>query len=293
MQYQTIIVDMDGTLLNECNSVSDRLKKYLIELRQSGKFIFIATGRTIKEVKNVLPIDLEVDGLVTANGMSVFIGQQQIVENTLPPMLVQALVEKARNMGIYYEVHPNEGQKFALKQDKTYICQHVMDPRPNTVEENEWFSRKKAINERLEWHEDLNIQNILKIYFFSKEIKRIQEWKNELNNIKENIAFTAVSSTEHNVEVMVANVSKATGIQHLLDKFALCRDHTIAVGDGENDLPMFKLAGYSVAMKNAPDIVKKQVDCITDYSYKEDGLYYFLKKTFEQPEMEKIKSRKS
>lgn len=53
--YQTIILDMDSASLNEFNSVSDRLKNYLIELRQSGKFIFIATGRTLKEIRDILP----------------------------------------------------------------------------------------------------------------------------------------------------------------------------------------------------------------------------------------------
>jgi len=289
MLYQAIILDMDGTLLNEFNSVGDRLKKYLMELRQSGTFIFIATGRTLKEVRDVLPYDLEVDGLVTSNGMSVFIGQEQIVEHTLPPILVQELVEKVRNRDIYYEIHPSRGTSFALKQDKTYMCQHVMDPKPNTVEENEWFSRKMAIKERIDWRDHLNTQSISKIYFFSRNMKLIQEWKMELDKLKKQVAFTSISSTEHNVEVMVTNVSKATGIEYLLDKFELARDSIIAIGDGENDLPMFKLASYSVAMKNASDFVKKQVDEVTDYSYKEDGLYHFLKKTFEQPEIQGIK----
>lgn len=211
--------------------------------------------------------------------MSVFIGQEQIVEYALPPMLVQELVEKARDREIYYEVHPNEGTGFSLKQDKMYMCHQVMDPKPDTVEENEWSSRKVAVKEQIDWQDHMNSRNVSKVYFFSKNMKCIQDWKMELDNLKKIVAFTSISSTEHNVEVMVANVSKATGIQTLLDKFGLCRDHIIAVGDGENDLPMFKLASYSVAMNNASEFVKKQVDDVTDHSYKEDGLYHFLKKT--------------
>jgi hydroxymethylpyrimidine pyrophosphatase-like HAD family hydrolase len=166
-----------------------------------------------------LPYDLEVDGLVTSNGMSVFIGQEQIVEHTLPSMLVQELVEKVRNRDIYYEIHPSKGTSFALKQDKVYMCQHVMDPKPNTVEENEWFLRKMAVKEKIDWRDHLNTQSISKIYFFNRNMKLIQEWKMELDELKKQVAFTSASSTEHNIEVMVANVSKATGIEYLLDKF--------------------------------------------------------------------------
>ncbi|MNW25545.1 putative phosphatase [compost metagenome] len=281
MPYQIIVLDMDGTLLDEYSRVSDRLKKYFMELRARGIFIFIATGRTLKEVRDVWPHDLEVDGLVTANGMSVFVGQEQIVEHTLLPALVSELVEKARNKGIYYEVHPNEGPSFALKQDKTYICKRITDPKPDTVEENEWLSRKMSVNERLDWLDRLHALNILKVYFFSKNAELINEWKMELDNLKKQIEFTSTSSSEHSVEVAVANVSKATGIEHLLDKFGLSKDSIMAVGDGENDLSMFKLASYAVAMTNASDFVKKHADAITDYSYKEDGLYHFLQKTFE------------
>ena len=285
MAYQTIILDMDGTLLNEYNRVSDRVINYLTKLRQSGKFVFIATGRTLNEVREVLPDELEVDGVVTANGMSVYIDQEQIVEHALPPMLVQELVEKASARGIYYEVHPNKSTRFTLKQDKNEMFQHIEDPKPDTVEENEWLSRKMAVKEQIEWQDHLNPENNSKVYFFSKNKKLIEEWKNELNHVKKKVAFTSISSTEHNVEVMVANVSKATGVQNLLDKFALGKDEIIAIGDGENDLPMFKLASYSVAMKNASDEVKKQVDDVTDYSYKEDGLYHYLKKTFEKTDI--------
>jgi Cof subfamily protein (haloacid dehalogenase superfamily) len=280
MTYQTIILDMDGTLLNETNQVSDRLKNYLIGIRQSGKLIFIATGRTLKEVRDVLPTDLVVDGLVTENGMSVFIGQEQIVEHVLPPSLVQELVTKAGSREIYYEVHPNRGTRFTLKQDRPYMFQHVMDPKPITVEENEWFSRKTALQEKIDWQDQIDVKSISKVYFFSRDMRSIQEWKAELSIMKQHIPFSTFSSTEHNVEVMAANVSKATGIQTLLSKFQIAKDEILAVGDGRNDLPMFKLASYAVAMQNASDFVKEHANEVTEYTYKEEGLYHFLKRTF-------------
>ncbi|MEJ9232373.1 Cof-type HAD-IIB family hydrolase [Peribacillus butanolivorans] len=283
MDYKVIVLDLDGTTLNEMNTVNETLKNYLIELRESGKLIFIATGRTLKEVRDVLPADLKVDGMVTANGMSAFIGKKQIVEHTLSPELVEELVAKAGEGEIYYEVHPNNGSRMALLKDKVFMVKQGIGIKPATVEENEWLSRQDAMDAKIHWSEQLDIKSVAKIYFFSNEMNVIRKWKADLEKIKQYNAFTTASSTHHNVEVTVEGVSKATGVQILLKHFQLAPENILAVGDGENDLPLFKLAGHCTAMKNATDLVKEQADEVTEYSYREDGLYRFLKKMFQLP----------
>lgn len=280
MANKAIVLDLDGTTLNERNTVNETLEQYIGELRESGKLIFIATGRTLEEVRDVLPAGMEADGMVTANGMSVFIGKEQIVENALSTELVEELVAKAGAEEIFYEVHPNEGTRMALLKDKDYMVKQGLKPKPETVDENEWLSRQDAVEDKIRWSEQLDIKSVAKIYFFSNEMNTIRKWKAELGKIKQYNAFTTASSTHHNVEVTVEGITKATGVQLLLKHFQLAPEEILAVGDGENDLPLFKLAGHCVAMKNATDLVKEQADEVTDYSYREDGLYRFLKAKF-------------
>ncbi len=280
MANKAIVLDLDGTTLNERNTVNETLEQYIGELRESGKLIFIATGRTLEEVRDVLPAGMEADGMVTANGMSVFIGKEQIVEHALPTELVEELVAKAGAEEIFYEVHPNEGTRMALLKDKDYMVKQGLIPKPETVDENEWLSRQDAVEDKIRWSEQLDIKSVAKIYFFSNEMNTIRKWKAELGKIKQYNAFTTASSTHHNVEVTVEGITKATGVQLLLKHFQLAPEEILAVGDGENDLPLFKLAGHCVAMKNATDLVKEQADEVTEYSYREDGLYRFLKGMF-------------
>lgn len=280
MANKAIVLDLDGTTLNERNTVNETLEQYIGELRESGKLIFIATGRTLEEVRDVLPAGMEADGMVTANGMSVFIGKQQIVEHALSTELVEELVAKAGAEEIFYEVHPNEGTRMALLKDKDYMVKQGLIPKPETVDENEWLSRQDAVEDKIRWSEQLDISSVAKIYFFSNEMDTIRKWKAELGKIKQYNAFTTASSTHHNVEVTVEGITKATGVQLLLKHFQLAPENILAVGDGENDLPLFKLAGHCVAMKNATDLVKEQADEVTEYSYREDGLYRFLKGKF-------------
>ncbi|MGN7393530.1 HAD family hydrolase [Peribacillus frigoritolerans] len=280
MANKAIVLDLDGTTLNERNTVNETLEQYIGELRESGKLIFIATGRTLEEVRDVLPAGMEADGMVTANGMSVFIGKEQIVEHALSTELVEELVAKAGAEEIFYEVHPNEGTRMALLKDKDYMVKQGLKPKPETVDENEWLSRQDAVEDKIRWSEQLDIKSVAKIYFFSNEMNTIRKWKAELGKIKQYNAFTTASSTHHNVEVTVEGITKATGVQLLLKHFQLAPEEILAVGDGENDLPLFKLAGHCVAMKNATDLVKEQADEVTEYSYQEDGLYRFLKAKF-------------
>ena len=280
MANKAIVLDLDGTTLNERNTVNETLEQYIGELRESGKLIFIATGRTLEEVRDVLPAGMEADGMVTANGMSVFIGKEQIVEHALSTELVEELVAKAGAEEIFYEVHPNDGTRMALLKDKDYMVKQGLMPKPETVDENEWLSRQDAVEDKIRWSEQLDISSVAKIYFFSNEMNTIRKWKAELGKIKQYNAFTTASSTHHNVEVTVEGITKATGVQLLLKHFQLAPEDILAVGDGENDLPLFKLAGHCVAMKNATDLVKEQADEVTEYSYREDGLYRFLKGKF-------------
>ncbi|WP_134683779.1 HAD family hydrolase [Brevibacillus migulae] len=280
MTYKAIVLDMDGTMLNEQNRVSDNLNQLLKELRRRGTYVFIATGRTPREIKDVAPADLEVDGYVTSNGMAVYLGEELLVQHALSPSLVHELVEEARKREIYYEVHPNTGARVSLEADRGYFDKQITDPKPETVEINEWLSRKNAMNEQIEWQSALDAGSVAKIYFFSRDLETIQQFRSDLEVRKQETAFATFSSTEHNVEIMVANVSKATGIKLLLDRFSITNHEIVAVGDSENDLPMFQYAGHAVAMKNAAEHVKKHADEVTPHSYREDGLYHYLKNLF-------------
>ena len=58
------------------------------------------------------------------------------------------------------------------------------------------------------------------------------------------------------LDVTPPNVSKATALEAVRRRVRVAPEHTIAVGDGHNDLPMFKWAARAVAMGHAPADVR-------------------------------------
>lgn len=58
-------------------------------------------------------------------------------------------------------------------------------------------------------------------------------------------------------------VDKDTGLTTALDRLNLSADAVVAVGDGENDLPLLRLCGLSVSVANALPFLKAHSDWVT------------------------------
>ena len=181
MEFKAIALDMDGTTLDSNNTISNDLIDLLSTLRKKGVKVFLATGRTKIEVEDVLPKQFEVDGLVTANGMGCFAGNKQIAQYTLDPDLVSEVVAEARNNKVYYEVHPLNTKRIALLADKEYMQAELNLQKSPTLLENEYNSRLDAIENHICWVDELITTNIIKVYFFSMDSHKINQWKKRLD----------------------------------------------------------------------------------------------------------------
>ena len=82
------------------------------------------------------------------------------------------------------------------------------------------------------------------------------------------------------LDLSPVGVSKASGLQHVVDMIGLTSDDVLAIGDGRNDLEMLAWAGRGVAMGQAPDVVKDVADDVTA-PWEEDGVAVELARWFD------------
>ena len=83
------------------------------------------------------------------------------------------------------------------------------------------------------------------------------------------------------IEVMDARVNKAVALKAIADHAGVAMHEVMALGDGNNDLPMLQAAGVGVLMGNADDDTKKAVegmDLHTTCSVVEDGFAAAVRK---------------
>ena len=78
------------------------------------------------------------------------------------------------------------------------------------------------------------------------------------------------------IEFVKKGHSKAEGMERFLKLLNIPKEETFAIGDSENDLPMFAVAGTTICMGDGVEAVKQQVDYVTD-AVLEDGIFNALR----------------
>ena len=90
-----------------------------------------------------------------------------------------------------------------------------------------------------------------------------------------------VYSAPHYLEITRRGVTKGAAVANLTRFLGIPPERVAAVGDGENDISMFEVAGLAIAMGNAAPHVQQAADLVAP-SNDEDGLAWALKVVEEQ-----------
>ena len=103
----------------------------------------------------------------------------------------------------------------------------------------------------------------------------------KLSKIPNITAHKVVSWTPDHFDIHITHfeATKRHSLEILLEILKVHKNEVVAVGDSNNDLPLFELAGYKIAMENGSNELKKKADMIAP-SVVEDGLAVALEKLF-------------
>lgn len=88
--------------------------------------------------------------------------------------------------------------------------------------------------------------------------------------------FDAVIRGNTMIEFVKKDHTKAEGMERFLHSLNIPKEETFAIGDSENDLPMFAMAGTTVCLGDGVDAVKEVADFVTA-PVLEDGVFHALR----------------
>lgn len=258
MDYQMLVLDLDGTLTNSRKEITEPTRKALIEIQEAGKHVVLASGRPINGVRPLAEkLELERFGgyMLSFNGARITqCSTGNVVYNrTLPQEVIQPIFEFACQ-------YP--GVDIA-----TYDDNHVI----SGLAPNEYTKIESAINSMpiIQRSDFSSYVNLIpgEPPVLEEMIPVLKEKYHSLLNI--------YRSEPYFLEIMPQNIDKAYSLQKLLSSIGLTADSMICCGDGFNDISMIEYAGLGVAMENAQPIVKDTADFITK-SNDDDGILYVI-----------------
>ena len=245
-KIKAIILDLDGTLLDDNKKIGDKTIHYLRQIKNNLKII-PASARQFCTIKPYL----ENLGLLDENNYTICFNGSLIVNNK-ESEIFSSYIDKSIVIKIDNFILDN-------KIDWTY---YLYD---NRLLRNEISNIEKFANEN-------KIYKIVGVSTLSV-INKIRS--NLPKEVLENLEIT--SSELNRIEFVNKGMTKVKSIELLLNKLDIDKENVVAIGDGDNDIDMIKYVGCGIAMSNSPEIVKENADIVTEYSNNEDGVYYAIK----------------
>lgn len=250
---KAIFFDIDGTLLSfKTHAMSPATLDALHTLHEKGIKLFLATGRhksMIRPVRELFPFD----GCITLNGQYCFCGEQVLRKVPIARCDVEQLVELTSR---------GEFPCIFLEEEDCYLNQD--DPKAQVFPQQLFIPLPSLDDPRRALGQEL----YQVVVFLPEEREHLlTDHTQFLNPMRWHPDF---------IDVIANGGGKDQGMDAILNHFGIDRAHTMAFGDGENDLPMLRHAAIGVAMGNAGPAVKAQADYVTA-GVDEDGIVHALK----------------
>ncbi|MBC1806358.1 HAD family phosphatase [Listeria sp. FSL L7-0993] len=273
MTTQAIILDIDGTLLNDDKKISTKTKEALITAQQNGIKLILASGRPTTGM-HLYAEQLEMEKyhglLVSYNGAKVVDCQtkEELFNQALTVSEGKAVLEHMKN----FEV------KVMIDKDDYMYVNDVFDcyvpykgEEINIIQyESRGGNFKLCEKDDLAAFLDYRISKILTAgdpaYMQENYQAMMAPFKDSLNCV-----FTA----DFYFEFTAQGIDKAKALDTVLTPLGIHPENIIAFGDGHNDITMVEYAGTGIAMSNAVPELKAAASSVT-LSNNEDGIAHVL-----------------
>lgn len=288
LNIKMIVMDMDGTLLTSKQSISENTMQVLMEAQEKGIRIVLASGRSYR---TLLPYGAQLK-MSMNDGYFICVNGAGIMETKTMEYKVVRQLQKEEIMELFYAILPFEVEAMGVLDSTIY------DYIPDSLREiKREYRALHEIPDDVPWTGGTFsiITDQRKGYSQIYEIQDFEEIPCAVNKIclahlpdvlepihaelikKYGDKYHFARTSNQWIECSPAGVNKGTAILNLAKNLGIEADEIVVFGDGENDLSMFRVVKYSVAMGNAMDSVKRAAYEVT-YDNDSDGIGHFLKK---------------
>ena len=268
-KYKIVFIDIDGTLVNDEKMVPEENIKIIKALKKNGIEVVLASGRpyhSIEKYSNqvgAVPYIIGSNGGIVAN----FVEDKKIFSTNIEKDSALEIAKLIKDNNIYFTVTISGN---LIVEDELILV--------NSLEEYLETNDAPVIKFSLMDDKKENLQKVRKIVLdrFNIDATEVDEFMipKKYRKAENNYKLPYV------MDIMPKGISKAKAIEELCKYLGIELAQTVVFGDGLNDIEMFNVGGYKVAMGNAANQIKELADVVTKTN-NEAGVAYELNKIFD------------
>ena len=250
-----VVSDVDGTLLTKDKILTGAADAAVRRLHGVGiGFTIVSSRPTIGMRFLVEPLGITLP-VGAFNGSSIVDPKtmQAIEQHLIPQAAAERAVQLLRKAGVGIWVFTNE-EWLIDNPDGEYVAheQRTIHSAPTIVDDFAPY-----------------LSRACKIVGASSDAPLLERCETEMQKALGSQAM-AVRSQTYYLDVTPPGHDKGTFVTAMAERLGIATDAVATIGDMQNDLPMFGRSGFSVAMGNATDEVKKHASRVTS-SNEEEG----------------------
>ncbi|MDR1919663.1 MAG: Cof-type HAD-IIB family hydrolase [Tannerellaceae bacterium] len=260
MKYKLLVLDVDGTLLNDKKEITPSTLATLQKVQQMGIQIVLASGRSthgLRPIARILELDKYSGYILSYNGGQIFNMQtnELLFERRMNPKDIPYIEKQANN------------NNFAIL---TYHKDTIITNQAHNI-----YVREEAARNNMRIAEAKDFASLItfspcKCMLVSDDDEALANLENKLRK-RLSGSLDVFRSEPYFLEVVPPQINKADTLGVLMEKLSVEPEAVIAIGNGVCDIGMIQMAGLGIAMGNAGEKVKRCAD-YTTASNEEDGV---------------------
>lgn len=269
MAIKAVFFDIDGTLLNDFKRVSKSTVDAIQQLKQSGIFVGIATGRGPGFVEPYME-NLGFDVAITYNGQYIITRDKVLYDQQLPKSTVYKLIRYASEQRQDISLGTSSGLLGSgiIRIGTSFVGQVVSRMIPTRLSRSVERGFKKVVRRvRPQKHDQLHA--LLRYPIYQVVLVATKGQDDKVRTLFPEVTVTR--SSPYSADIIAKGQSKLVGIKYIAEHFGFDMSEIMAFGDSDNDLDMLSGVGLGVAMGNAPKTIQTIAHYTTD-SNNHDGI---------------------
>ena len=269
------VTDLDHTFLHSSQKVS-HFSKEIWNQKANAAMLSIATARSFSKTCQFLK-ELQLNHpLILLDGAMVATAEKKLIDlNVLSKEIGDAIINESAKFGIYpYVIALNDHKTL----DETFDIPPVLNHYQKLLIEKSY-----TLDKRLKYTKKIEATNdTLKLVYMGEE-KILRPLAEHLSSIFTDELEIKLSPENYMncyfLTILHPFSDKAHALEKVHEYLGVEAKETTVFGDSVNDIGMFNLAGTSIAVNNALDILKESATIILKETNDEDAVAKYLQKS--------------